>query len=191
MFSAILLMFGYIIFLQQCKQAPGHLQNEQPIRDTIVTIDTTSPRPIVIQLPRQELPKPVIVYVDSFGRTVPTAKIDTSKHEKAQLYKDSIEDENLTLYYESTVKGQLLKNELDYKLKVPKLVTKKIEVPKPYPMPVSALFLSGGIGGNVSQFSSITVGLNFVSAKGWSLGYDYDILQNTHHVKLGVKVFHF
>ncbi|BDS14553.1 hypothetical protein [Aureispira anguillae] len=124
-------------------------------------------------------------------QTVLTAKIDTSKHEKARLYQDSISDENLTLYYESTIKGQLLNNPLDYKLKVPKLITKTVEISKPYPMPVSTLLLTGGGGGNVNQFSSVTLGLQFVSAKGWAIGYDYDVLQNVHSIKLGFKLFSF
>lgn len=187
-FALILCLFGYVIFLQQCKQAPP--SQDQPIlRDTIVNIDTTLPPPVIIQLPRQKTPAPIIVYVDSTGRSVPSSKIDTQKHETASLYQDSIEDENLTLYYKSTVKGELLNHGLDYKLKIPKLITKTIEIPKPYPTPVSTLLLTGGVGGNVSQFASITLGLQFVSAKGWSLGYDYDLLQNSHHVKLGVKLF--
>lgn len=190
-FAAILIMFGYIIFLSQCQGNNSGSQAEQPRIDTIVRMDTTPPQPIVIQLPRQEVPPPVIVYVDSSGQKVPTAKIDTTKHEKARLYQDSISDENLTLYYESTIKGQLLNNALDYKLKVPKLITKTIEISKPYPMPVSTLLLTGGIGGNVNQFSSVTLGLQFVSKKGWSLGYDYDLLQNVHSVRLGIKIFSF
>jgi hypothetical protein len=161
----------------------------QPQQERIITIDTILPPPIIIQLPRQAVIEPIIIYVDSAGKTISKAEIDTFKHEKANLYRDSIEDDNLTLYYESTVKGKLLKNHLNYKLKVPKLITKTIEIPKPYPVPVSAFFLNGGIGGNVNQFSSITVGLQFVSRKAWTLGYEYDILQNTHHVKLGVKLF--
>lgn len=187
-FGLILCLFGYILFLQQCGSSPRN-EPQQVLRDTIIQLDTTPAAPIIIQLPRQEIQAPVIVYVDSSGRKVPRPKIDTQKHEKANLYQDSIEDENLTLYYESTVKGQLLSHGLDYKLKIPKLITKTIEIPKPYAEPVSALFLVGGVGGNVNQFASITAGLQFVSSKGWSLGYDYDLLQNSHQVKLGVQLF--
>lgn len=187
-FALILCLFGYVIFLQQCRQ--GTVSEPQEIqRDTIVRIDTTPPPPIIIQLPRQQIQAPIIVYVDSSGQQVPTPEIDTQKHEVANLYQDSIEDENLTLYYESTVKGQLLSHELDYKLKIPKLITKTIEIPKPYPTPVSTLLLTGGVGGNINQFSSIRLGLEFVSAKGWALGYDYDLLQNVHSVRLGVRLF--
>jgi hypothetical protein len=164
---------------------------EAPPQERIISIDTTPAPPIIIQLPRQVAPQPIIIYVDSSGRSVPAAEIDTSKHEKANLYRDSIEDDNLTLYYESTIKGQLLKNALDYKLKVPKLITKTIEVLKPVPTPVSTLLLTGGFGGNVNQFSSVRLGLEFVSAKGWAVGYDYDVLQNVHSVKVGLKLFQF
>ena len=167
------------------------IKSEQPPQERIISIDTTAAPPIIIQLPRQAAPKPIIIYVDSSGRSVPAAKIDTSTHEKANLYRDSIEDENLTLYYESTIKGQLLNTALDYKLKVPKLITKTIEVLKPVPRPVSTLLLTGGVGGNVNQFSSVRLGLEFVSAKGWAVGYDYDVLQNVHSVNVGVRLFQF
>ncbi|WMX15289.1 hypothetical protein [Aureispira sp. CCB-E] len=186
------MLIGILSFALQVREFwGGSLEHPWPQQDTIVTIDTTPPPPIIIQMPRQPTPKPIIVYVDSTGSSVPRAKIDTSKHEKANLYRDSIEDENLTLYYESTVKGSLLKNALDYKLKIPKLITKKIEVLKPVPMPVSTLLLTGGVGGNVNQFSNIRLGLQFVSAKGWSVGYDYDLLQNVHSVNVGVRLFQF
>jgi hypothetical protein len=104
------------------------------------------------------------------------------------LYRKSIEDENLTLYYESTIKGQLLSNTLDYKLKIPKLITKTIEVLKPVPTPVSTLLLTAGVGGHVNQFSSVRLGLEFVSKKGWAIGYDYDLLGNVHSVNLGFEI---
>jgi hypothetical protein len=63
-----------------------------------------------------------------------------------------------------------------------KLITKTIEVLKP----VSTLLLTGGVGGNVNQFSSVRLGLEFVSAKGWAV--DYDLLQNVHSVNLGLRL---
>jgi hypothetical protein len=186
----MLFCIAFIVLMSnKCDQYNRQSGYKQSLRDTLITIDTILPPPIIIQLPRQVAPAPIIIYIDSTGSRISRAEIDTSKHKKANLYRDSIEDDNLTLYYESTVKGKLLKSVLDYKLKVPKLITKTIEIPKPYTVPVSAFFLNGGIGGNVNQFSSITVGLQFVSRKAWALGYEYDILQNTHHVKLGVKLF--
>jgi len=168
-FALILGLFGYLIFLQQCKGPSSSLEVEMS-KDTIITMDTILPAPIIVQMPRQVVPAPQVIYIDSSRNVVLSEHVDTTKHMSAQLYQDSLEDENLTLYYNSIVQGELLKNNLDYKLKIPKRITKTIEIPKPYPVPVSALFLNDGIGGNVNQFSSITVGLQFVSKKGWALG---------------------
>lgn len=190
-FALILCLFGYVIFLQQCKQGAASQQNQVPPMDTIIRIDTTPPPPIIVQLPRQRVPEPMIIYVDSSKHIIVNNSIDTSKHEVAQLYQDSIEDENLTLYYNALVDGELLQNNLDYKLKIPTQITKTIEIPKPFPVPVSSILLTASVGGNVNAFASVRLGAEFVSAKGWSLGYDYDVLQNVHSVELGVRLFQF
>ena len=187
-FVLILCLFGYVIFLQQCRQAKTQ-EIQEPT--TIIRMDTILPAPIIVQLPRQDIPEPRIVYMDSSKNIVVNSLIDTTKHQTAQLYQDSLEDENLTLYYSSVVDGQLLQNKLDYKLKIPTRITKTIEIFKPYPVSVSSILLTGGVGGNVNQFSSVRLGLEFVSAKGWPLGYDYDLLQKVHSVNLGVRLFQF
>ncbi|WP_052600326.1 hypothetical protein [Aureispira sp. CCB-QB1] len=189
-FLLILCLFAYVIFLQQCKQ--GRSEPRPEIRlDTIVQMDTILPPPVIVQLPRQAIPQPTIIYVDSSKNMVIQEQIDTSKHEAAQLYQDSLEDENLTVYYSAVVDGQLLQNNLDYKLKIPTQITKTIEIPKPVPMPVHSILLTAGVGGNVRSFASVRLGLQFVSAKGWSLGYDYDLLQKAHSVNLGVRLVKF
>jgi len=190
-FALILCLFGYIIFLQQCKQSSNAQDAQLPPIDTIIRMDTVLPAPIIVQLPRQVVPAPTIIYIDSTKNIVVKERIDTGQHQAAQLYQDSLEDENLTLYYSSIVDGELLQNDLNYKLKIPTRITKTIEISKPYPVPVSALLLTGSVGGNPSVFASIRLGAEFVSAKGWSLGYDYDLLQNVHSVKLGVRLFRF
>jgi hypothetical protein len=190
-FALILGLFAYVIFLQQCKQGSS-LSNQQEFKaDTTIVIDTILPAPVIVQMTRQVIPEPMVIYVDSSQKRVPISLVDTSKHTAAKLYKDSLEDENLTLYYESLVDGKLLQNNLDYKLKIPKLITKTIRINTPVPMPSNGLFLNAGVGGNVNAFSSLTVGLQFVSKKGWALGYDYDVLQNVHQVRLGIRLLPF
>jgi len=188
-FVLILCLFGYVIFLQQCGQ--GKTQEIHEPTTTIIRMDTILPAPIIVHLPRQDVPEPTIVYFDSSKNLVVNSLVDTSKHQVAQLYQDSLEDENLTLYYSSVIDGQLLQNKLDYKLKIPTRITKTIEVSKPYPVSVSSILLTGGLGGNLNQFSSVRLGLEFVSAKGWAVGYDYDLLQNVHSVKVGVRLVRF
>ncbi|WP_052599916.1 hypothetical protein [Aureispira sp. CCB-QB1] len=190
-FALILGLFAYVIFLQQCKQESS-LSNEHKFRaDTTIVLDTILPAPVIVQLPRQVVPEPRIIYVDSSRNIVPQNAIDTAQHMATKLYKDSLEDDNLTVYYESLVDGQLLQNELDYKLKIPKQITKTIRINTPVPMPTNGLFLNAGVGGNINSFSSVTLGLQFVSKKGWALGYDYDVLQNVHQVRLGVRLLPF
>lgn len=188
-FLLIICLFGYVIFLQQCGQ--GKTEDIQKPRTTIIRMDTILPPPIIVQLPRQDVPEPRIIYIDSSKNIVVNSLIDTTKHQAAQLYQDSLEDENLTLYYSSVIDGQLLQNTLDYKLKIPTRIIKTVEVFKPYPVSVSSILLTGGVGGNVNQFSSVRLGLEFVSAKGWALGYDYDLLQKVHSVRLGVQLVRF
>lgn len=188
-FLVTLLLFGYIIFLQQCKSnSPGH---EPTILrpDTTIVIDTQFPPNIIVQMPRQELPKPIFIYIDSSRNEIATALVDTTKNQKVKLYTDSLTDENLTIYYNAVVDGELIRNQLDYKLYIPKSITKTIEITKPIPTPASVFLLNLGAGGKFGNYASISVGATFVHKKGWSIGYDYDVLQNAHHVKLGVKLF--
>ncbi|BDS10965.1 hypothetical protein [Aureispira anguillae] len=189
-FIALLLLIGYSLFLQECRQGT---KNEQPIYrvDTLVKMDTILPPPVIVKLPQQQIPAPTIIYIDSTKNIVHKALIDTSKHRPAHVYQDSLEDENLTLYYSSIVNGELLKNSLDYRLKIPKQITKTVEITKPVPLPVSSLLLTGSVGTSINSFNSVRLGLQFVSAKGWALGYDYDLLQNIHSVNLGVKLVQF
>lgn len=195
-FIAILILLLYILFLQECRQPSGNTTTHQV--DTIIHLDTVFAPPVLVQMEVPKPPPPTIIYLDTNGRELPPLvasqnglelPLDSSKLETVHLYQDSTEDENLTLFYKAKVKGLLLDNALSYRLKVPKMITKTIEVPKPYPSPTNALFLVGGVGGNLQQFSSLTAGLNYTSAAGWSLGYDYDFLQQVHCVKVGVRLF--
>lgn len=188
-FLMMLCLFGYIIFLQQCKQgSPG---NEPTILrpDTTIVLDTILPPPVIVHLPKQEVPPPQIIYVDRQGNEVALQNIDTTKDHAVKLYTDSLRDENLTIYYNAVVDGELIKNQLDYKLYVPKSITKTIEITKPVPTPASQFMFNLGVGGKFGNYASVTVGAAFVHKKGWAIGYDYDVLQNAHHVKLGIKLF--
>ncbi len=183
---------GYILFLQQCKgkeQSPT--DRIGTILDTIVRIDTQRIEPVIVHLQSSVIREPTIIYIDSSTNRIETAYIDTNSHKAVNMYTDSLEDENLTLYYNSVIDGELLKNSFDYQLKIPKLITKTVEITKPYPMPVSSLNLQTGIGTDTRSFSSLKIGLQFVSAKGWAIGYDYDAFQRSHHLTMGLKIIQF
>ena len=188
-FIVIIALFAYIIFLQQCKQGDGGAGSQTIVMDTIISIDTIMPPPVIVKLPTQTVPPPIVVYIDSSKNIVSPSAIDTSRHLAVHQYKDSIQDENLTLYYNSLVDGQLLGQQLNYKLKVPLQITKTIEIPKPIPMPAHQLFLTASVGGSPSAFNHVAVGLELVSNRNWALGYEYNILGNSHHVRLGIQLW--
>lgn len=188
-FLVVILLFGYIVWLQQCGPAATPSQTLQTKIDTIIRLDTQMPPNIIVQLPRQHVPEPIIIYLDSSKNIVYGNQVDTTRHQKARLYRDSIADDNLTLFYTSMVDGELLQNALDYRLKVPKSITKTVTITKPVPTPASLFLLNLGAGGKFGDYASISVGAQFVHSKGWAIGYDYDVLQNSHHIKLGIKLF--
>lgn len=188
-FILIVALFGYIIFLEQCKGSRNQAEPLQTRPDTTIVIDTIFPTPIIVQMPRQVVPEPRILYVDRDRNIIPTAQVDTNQHQAAQLYQDSLEDENLTIYYKSMVQGSLLDYSLDYKLKIPTQITKTIEIVKPVPIPAHRLMFNTGVGVDYQGLSSVTVGIQFVSRQSWAVGYDYDVLQNQHSIKLGIKLW--
>lgn len=189
--SLILLLLGYVLFLEHCKR-PGVINRDYlPKVDTIIQIDTIMPPPVVIKLSPKPVPPPVIVYVDSSKNIVATSEIDSTKHQVAKLYKDSLEDENLTLYYDAVVHGELLQSKFDYKLKVPKQITKTLTINKPYVVPTHQVFLTGSVGTDFQGMFSTQVGLEYVSPKGWKVGYSYDIARNSHSVEVGVRLFRY
>ncbi|WP_264788109.1 hypothetical protein [Aureispira anguillae] len=188
-FILIIGLMVYSIWLQQCRGAGKANSNQEQHPDTTIVLDTQMPAPIIVQMPRQAPPAPYIIYIDSTKQIVPTAQVDPSQHDRAQVYQDSIEDDNLTLYYKSMVQGELLDYELDYQLKIPKKITKTVTITKPIPQPAHSLFFNTGVGVDLQGFSSVTVGMQFMSNKGWALGYHYDVLQNRHEVKLGIRLW--
>ena len=184
-----LCLFAYIIFLTQCKQGSGEQTSILPKADTTIIIDTILPPPVIVNLPRQAVPTPTIIYIDSSKNIVSVDRVDSALHKPVQSYIDSIEDDNLTLYYNSIVDGHLLSNALDYKLKIPKTITKNITIRKPFAVPAHQLLFKTGLGTDTKTLSSLTVGAQFIAKKGWSLEYEYDIFENSHQVTLGVRIW--
>lgn len=185
----LLALVGYIIYLHEFR---GYNSNTTPISlrpDTTIQMDTILPPPVIVHMAAQAVPEPVIIYIDSSKNIIAQENFDSNLHQSAQLYQDSIEDKNLTLYYKSMVDGQLLDFNFDYKLKVPKSITKTVTITKPVPAPSHELRINLGVGTDFQSFSSVTVGAEFISNKGWSVGYDYDILQQNHNVTVGFPIW--
>lgn len=188
-FVLTLVLIGLLLFQQQChpEPAPPKVVHTQ----TRIVIDSQPPPPVIIRMPQQPLPAPVVIYPDERGEPLPLAQIDTTKDLPAHLYKDSIEDENQILYSSITVRGELLASQMSYKLKIPTVVTKTVETTQTIQEPVSSLLLVGGVGLSAQQRISFGAGLQYVHAKGWAVGYEYDFMNQIHEVKLGLPLYQF
>lgn len=186
-----LVLSVYIICITQCKHSNDSSAIAVPTIDTVIQIDTIHPSPIYVELPPQAPAAPTIIYIDSSRTIVQQEQVDTSIHHAVSSYKDSLSNDELTIYHESIVDGELLGSIIGYKLHVPKTIEKTVEITKPYPAPVNAIFLTGGLGTDFKQLSSLNLGLQFVSAQGWSAAYEYDLLQDAHHAKIGIRLFQF
>lgn len=189
-----LLLLGYIIF-----------------KELSYAITTNTPAPIVkeivdtnyqefIQPIPVKIPEPKIIVVNSskdwledlskaFGKLKVEneilSKINDSLYEKLNLYSDTLSDENLDIYYNSLVHGTLLNTDLKYNLKVPKTITKTQFVDKPIQKP--SWLLQAQIGGNPHAFSNASLGLQFISKKGLSSSYHYNLIQKTHNIGIGYR----
>ncbi len=188
-FLMIMGLLGYILFLQQCN--PSSKPPTVLMNDTIIQVDTILPAPVIVRMTSAPVPPPTIIYIDSTKKyTTPTiVQRDEKGATPIHQYKDSLSDENLTIYYDALVQGELLQNQLDYQLKIPKQITKTVTIKQPIPVPSNTFLLTGGVGLSPTGLSSVLVGMQFISKKGFAVGYDYDILQNSHQVKLGVQLF--
>ncbi|WP_052596085.1 hypothetical protein [Aureispira sp. CCB-QB1] len=88
-FILTMVLMGYIIWLHQCKGGghDNHTSNQYH-PDTTIVVDTILPAPIIVQLPRQTVPTPTIIYIDSSKNIVQKESIDTAIHQSVQLYQD-------------------------------------------------------------------------------------------------------
>ena len=188
-FILTVVLITVILLQQQCHPEPAAPQVVHT--QTRIVIDSQAPPPVIIRMPTQPLPAPVVIYPDDRGEPLPLAMVDTAQDLPAHLYRDSIEDENQTIYSSITVRGELLASKTSYKLKIPTVVTKTITTTKTIQEPVSSLLLVGGIGLSPRQRISFGAGLQYVHAKGWAVGYEYDFMNQTHEVKLGLPLYQF
>ena len=67
-------------------------------------------------------------------------------------YRDTLITDEVAIYVNDSVRGELLSRDVGYELFIPKVVTqtqkieKKVPVPIPFPVPRNGLYLGGGIG---------------------------------------------
>lgn len=199
----ILCLFGYILFIQHCsgvksnQEAPEiEVKTDTTKRDTVWAFKET----IKIQ-ESKAIPEPKIVYVDRVktetkiiyqDSATAAANIPPENVQTLHNYQDSLTDENITIFYDAFLEGRLIENNIRYSLKVPKTINNTITKTKTIRQPpkqISGLFITTQIGSkDFSGLDNISAGLQYVNKRGWSVGYEYDFLNQVHSAGIGVRV---
>lgn len=180
----VIVGLGFLLFLNKCGDN-YHIPTPTIRIDTTIVVDTVYPPPVIVQLPQQPPPAPVVFYVDSSGASTTPEQAATV----AKLYQDSIEDDNLTLFYKSTVEGTLLNQDMSYRLKIPKEINKTVTITTSHPVPAPQLFLKSNVGLDRLGNASLSIGLEYTSRHRWAIGYNYDLLQKRHEITLGYALW--
>ena len=199
---------GIMFLWLMCEKGKNSNNSEDTTTITTITedIDTIFPPDVIIDLGNLKIPRsngvtPEMlqhlldgVYVDNEENRELRERIkfleqntDSLGHNLRQ-YKDTISDENIIIYTDNIVEGNLLFKDIDYKLKVPKEIIKTTTINTTETIFKSGLYLTTGLGGNKDQFSNINLGLTYVNTKNNVFGYEYNLMNNTHNVKVGFRI---
>ena len=199
-----LLMFLMFIWLTR-ERSKGDLHGTlDTTSNTVVTYDTIHPPDRVISIKvdpikGQSFNPDIIreyidgVYIDRQENEYLKEHIEyleknlDSIKNSVKVYKDSLVDENITIYSSDLIEGRLLNKDLKYKLKIPKEIVKTVTTTTE--KKVSGLFVTSGLGGNQEKFDNINLGLQFVSKKDYLVGYNYNLLGRSHNLTVGFKLF--
>jgi len=196
-----LLMFVMFLWIMKERRAGSDVTTTNT---SVVTYDTVPPPERVINLQIDPIKGQGIdqgtlqdfldgVYVDRQETEYLREHIEYLKRsidslkKPVTVYKDSMSDDNITIYSSDLVEGRLLNKDLKYKLKVPLIITKTIE--NTTETKVGGLFLTSGLGGNQNAFDNVNLGLQYVAKKDYLVGYNFNLLRKTHNIQVGFKLF--
>ena len=174
------------IMMKGCNNPFSNLEI-QPQIQTIIKSDTIWTDTGSVKL--KTVLKPIHDTIYAIDSLVDNIEIDSLPY--VRIYKDTIPDSNLTIYSDIKVIGILSQLDLSYKLKPkPSLITNNttttITNVKIQPSKVS-IIAGLELGGNKSSFNlSPYIKVDIKKA---SIGYRYGVLDQTHSIGVGYKIF--
>ncbi|MGH1336059.1 MAG: hypothetical protein ACRBFS_08015 [Aureispira sp.] len=196
----LVILFLFILFIQMCgdKQLrpTKPFSTEIPAPDTvrIVHIDTFYPAPQIVTI-KAPIPTPEIIYRTSTGVTITDTLLLTESSRTAKVYTDTFNQKDIDLYYTAVVSDEceLVRNQIDYQLKIPREIvkTQTTTITKPIPVAPTQLLLNCRVGTNWNGQTTLAPGLQLVTPKGWAIGYSYDLFTKQHHVTLAARLLQF
>lgn len=181
--TVLFIIVAILLFQVGCNKPEIDLK---PKTSVLVKSDTVWGKDTIYQLKVVYKPKNTLIY-----------KIDTIKYPISadslyfvREYSDSLVDTNQTVYYKAKTLGILDELDISYKLKVPIKITDSVFtntttiVTK---QPKLSIYAGIETGGNLNSFNiSPYLDLNI---KNNTIGYRYGILDETHNIKVGIKLY--
>lgn len=191
-----LLILVVVLLVKTCGSATtsGETSTILPVPDTVqlIRIDTIYPPPQVVTIDAP-VPPPQIVYTTAKGEVIKDTVYLRESSRINKVYTDTFYKEDIDLYYTATVSDdcELISNQIDYQLKVPREIikTETTTITQLVPTASSQLLLTCRVGTNWHGRYSVAPGMKWIDRKGWSVGYSYDPINQEHAVVLGARLF--
>ena len=187
--ATLFAVIGVLLLLRQCGDGGtnGTIIQGTTISDTLTVHDTIRAVDTIIQT--KWITSPTIVSETPFNSN---GLENESICKMYRTYADSVEDENQTLYYTAKVVGRLDSIKLDYKLKIPLRINTTTTITNTridtlVREPKWQMFVGSEVGGSAAKFN-ISVGADLLVRK-VSVGYRYGLLDETHNIKVGYRLF--
>ncbi len=183
--GAILVLFVVVCILLLLRSCDGKVEKTVNQNDTtyVTKIDTVYPAPDTITF--------APIHLTVYKKIRDTVNLEVCKY--INIYKDSLSDPNLVIYYTDSVKGQLLDKQLSYKLKVPKTITitEREFINKYITTNKEKTTIYGGVMLGATAKGQITNLLPVITLKYKKnlLYYGYGIFDQSHNVGVSVKLF--
>lgn len=185
-------IIGVLLLLKQCGDGGtnnGTLIQGKTVSDTLTVHDTI--RAVDTIITTKWIKSPTVISETPFNSD---GLANESICKMYRTYADSIDDSNQTLYFTAKVVGRLDSMKIDYKLKIPLVINNtttitniRVDTLIKTNSPKLQVFLNGQLGGNKESFNMYP-GATAVYKK-VELGYSYGLLDKTHNVRIGYRIF--
>ncbi len=174
-------VIGLLLMLRQC--GPSNPEKVSYIKGKDSVVYRFIPRPYkVVEFEKVPYPKWDTAYIDT-NKSLPN--IDPNI---VRVYNDSTIDDSISIYHNIKVLGMIQEQKFSYRLKTPLATIKETyRTDTLIKSPKFSIYTGMGVEGNSSSLNlSPFIGVNYKRAY---VGYEYGILNKTHGIKVGIKLF--
>ena len=175
---------------EPCPECPKiEIVNEEVFpEEPTITIRDPEVKP-----PTGEKPGTQITYVDNPSHEILKRRYDSLATTFNALstyreYRDSIDFENLVVFYRGETLGYLEDIDIGIIDNRPTRIETRIITPPAEIKYARGLYLGVTIGGNASQFGTLAPGLDYVSRR-VLVGANYNLMDQTVNIRIGRKLF--